>query len=75
MLCGDDLVQLVDPVVDFIPSSSLDFVVICSSSVISLLSVEVRVTGAVHRPGASSADVDGGSALFGIVIVFLDHKE
>lgn len=42
----------------------------------SYLSVEVRVTGAVRRPGTSSADVDGGSAvLLGIVIVFLDHKE
>lgn len=75
MLRGDDLVQLVDPVVDLVPSSSLDFVVVRSPAVISLLSVEVRVAGAVRRPWTGSADVDGGSALLGIVIVFLDHKE
>lgn len=40
------------------------------------LSIQVRVvTGAVDRPWARPADVDGRSALFHVVGIFLDHKE
>lgn len=76
MFRRDDFIELVDPVVDLVPPPSFNFVVIRPSSVISLLSIQVRVvTGAVDRPWARPADVDGRSALFHVVVIFLDHKK